>query len=134
MALQTNVVESVQFSWFQNFAYRYMARLLKRGTFPLQSLCTYRTISQTYIHIPSGIRTYNPILKWQKTLNILDRAATVIGTCKLYIETYKAMMTTIGDTKTKNRILMSKPLGKRPLERPRRICDDYISTDLKKVN
>jgi hypothetical protein len=29
---------------------------------------------------------------------------------------------------------MGKPLGKHPLDRPRRICDDNISTDLKKVN
>lgn len=43
-------------------------------------------------------------------------------------------MTTTGDTKTENRIGMGKPLGKHPLDRPRRICDDNISTDLKKVN
>jgi hypothetical protein len=43
------------------------------------------------------------------------------------------MMTRTGDTKTENRILMGKPLGKHPLEKPN-ICDDNISTDLKKVN
>jgi hypothetical protein len=44
------------------------------------------------------------------------------------------MMTRTGDTKTENRILIGKPLGKHPLERPRRICDDNISMDLKNVN
>jgi hypothetical protein len=67
-------------------------------------------------------------------VNILDRAATAIGTYNLYNETYKAMMTTIGDKKNENKILMGKPLGKHPLERPRRKCDDNISTDHKKVN
>jgi hypothetical protein len=28
-------------------------------------------------------------------------------------------------------ILMGKPEGKRPLERPRRMCDDNIEVDLK---
>jgi hypothetical protein len=44
------------------------------------------------------------------------------------------MMARMGNTRTANRILVGKPLGKHPLRRPRRKCNVNISTDIKKVN
>ena len=39
----------------------------------------------------------------------------------------------MGERRGVYRVLMGKPEGKRPLEKPRRRCEDYIKMDLQEV-
>jgi hypothetical protein len=40
-------------------------------------------------------------------------------------------MASVGETRNTYRILVEKPLGKRPFRRPRRIWEDNIKVDLR---
>ena len=42
-------------------------------------------------------------------------------------------MTRMGEGRGVHRVLVEKPVGKRPLERPRRRCEDNITLDLQEV-